>query len=244
MARKNEAESYLLEGYYPSQIAQAMNVSVATVIQYLRLRVGEGGIRFSDIYFSWPAEKRAVLKNVAEDPHLHRENLKQNGLTKEECMLYLLLQGSESFNGDMYQHVSAAEVILHRLVKVVLSNEFGGSEQGWWRKGVPTNIRLVCVERRELDEDPIESAFAYTTLINLAELIEKNWKLFSELLPAVYRIDRKKFVHDIRRLNQIRNSVMNPVKRRAWQETDFEFVREFTKHTKEITCPDPHDVEP
>lgn len=61
MARKHEAEKLLREGSYPSEIARHMGISVKSVIQYLRTRVGEGSLRLSDVYFSWTPEKREVL---------------------------------------------------------------------------------------------------------------------------------------------------------------------------------------
>ena len=42
MAHKQKTEDLLSEGYYPSQIAGQMTISVTSVIQYLCLRVGEG----------------------------------------------------------------------------------------------------------------------------------------------------------------------------------------------------------
>lgn len=44
---KEQAEKLLRSGLYPSQIASEMGVSVSTVIQYLRTRVGEGALRLS-----------------------------------------------------------------------------------------------------------------------------------------------------------------------------------------------------
>ena len=58
MARKNEAEQLLRQGLCPSEIAGRMGISVKSVVQYLRTQVGEGSLRLSDLYFSWPPEKR------------------------------------------------------------------------------------------------------------------------------------------------------------------------------------------
>lgn len=66
MARKHEAERLLRNGRGPAEIAKEMGVSLATVIQYLRVQVGEGTLRFSDIYFAIPADKREQLQLVDE----------------------------------------------------------------------------------------------------------------------------------------------------------------------------------
>jgi predicted transcriptional regulator len=62
VARKEEAEALIRSGLTPSEAAKQMAVSVATVVQYLRLRVGEGELRFSEIYFYLPPEKRKVVE--------------------------------------------------------------------------------------------------------------------------------------------------------------------------------------
>lgn len=59
MARKPEAENLLRQGLLPSQMAQRMGISTSSVVEYLRSGVGEGALRFSQIYFSWSASIRS-----------------------------------------------------------------------------------------------------------------------------------------------------------------------------------------
>jgi hypothetical protein len=226
MARKDEAEQLLREGLDPSGIARQMGISIGSVIQYLRTQVGEGSLRLSDLYFSFPPEKRKLLqahkrKGAYTDDHY----LRSNELTRDELDLFESLRSQRVFSGDMYEYISLAEVSIHNLVRTILEREFGSEESGWWRQGVPSNIRAKCATRREEDEEPCECAYAYTTLIDLSALILKNWQAFSGVLPKEYAANRGQIERDLIRLNRIRNSIMHPVKERKWSEDDFEFVR-------------------
>lgn len=127
--------------------------------------------------------------------------------------------------GDMYEFVSETELSLHDLVRAKLQEEFGTEEAGWWRQGVPAEIRTVCVTRREQDEEPAASPFAYTDLVHLFKIMDRNWTLFVGLLPKRYASSKKSFESELSRLHRIRNSVMHPVKGKKWSEADFEFVR-------------------
>lgn len=228
MAKKNEAEQLLRQGLYLSAIAERMGISVKSVIQYLCTRVGEGALHLSDLYFSWPPEKRETLRKAARGTYPDDRLLSSNGLCRDELILFQSLSSSRVFQGDMYEYVSTAEVAIHGLVRMLLEREFGPEEESWWRKGIPGSIRVECAKRREEDEEPCETPYAYTTLINLSVVISKNWSLFESAVPKDYRANRKQLVSDLVRLNRIRNSVMHPVKERKWSEDDFEFVRQIS----------------
>ena len=229
MARKHEAEKLLRSGRSPMEIANHMTVSLGTVIQYLRLRVGEGALRLSDIYFSIPADKRKLLQSVAKRKAVtgfaDTRILKEHGLSREEFELFSALRERRVFAGDMYEFVSETELSLHEIVRTKLEAAFGTEETGWWRKGVPAEVRTICVTRRELDDDPSPTPFAYTDLVHLFKIMDRNWALFVGLLPKEYASNKKKLESELARLNSIRNSVMHPVKGKKWSESDFEFVR-------------------
>lgn len=220
MARKEDAERLLKEGHCPAEIAGKMGISVSSVIQYLCTRVGEGSLRLSDIYFSWPPEKR----------------VDGEGLTIEENKLFKALRRRGVFSGDMYDFVTEAEIAIHTIVRTILEREFGTEESGWWRKGIPSSIREKCASRREQDDEPCDSPFAYTTLIDLSTIITKSWPQFQKIIPTEYAANRKQLENDLIRLNGIRNAVMHPVKERKWTEDDFEFVRSVSHQFKAI-CP-------
>lgn len=225
MARKNDAEKLLRDGSCPSEIANHMGVSVKTAIQYLCTQVGEGTLRLSDIYFSWPSEKRAILQQAGGGAYPDHRLLSANGLCSDEFDLFHSLRGRGVFRGDMYEYISEVEIALHQLVRMTLEREFGDGETGWWRSGIPKDIRKSCVSRREEDDEPCEQSYPYTTLIELSAIISKNWAVFKAVVPTEYAANRKELESALRRLNRIRNAVMHPVKERKWTEDDFEFVR-------------------
>lgn len=225
MGRKNEAEQLLREGLYPSEIAGRMGISVKSVIQYLRSRVGDGALRLSDLYFSWPLEKRDILQKASRGKYPDDRLLSRNGLCRDDLELFQSLHSYQVFRGDLYEYVSTAEVGIHRLVQMKLEREFGPNEDGWWRQGIPSSIRVKCASRREEDDDPCTTPYAYMTLIDLSAVIYKNWSLFESEFPKDYRANRRQLEFDLLRLNRIRNAVMHPVKERKWSEDDFVFVR-------------------
>jgi hypothetical protein len=152
--------------------------------------------------------------------------LEANGLTREDLEIDRSIRQRRLFTGDMYEHVAEAELALHDMVRTVLVEEFGDGDSGYWRQGIPVSIRKHCQDRREDDTEPCKSAFQYTTLIDLAEIIRKNWAVFRPVLPKKDADNQREVARDLDRLNIIRNTVMHPVKRRRWTDDDFEFVRE------------------
>lgn len=103
----------------------------------------------------------------------------------------------------MYEYISDTEIALHELVRLTLGAEFGTHEAGWWRGGISREIREKCAARREQDDEPSDSPFSYTDLIDLSKIIMRNWKLFQSLLPNEYRADRKALESDLNRLNRL-----------------------------------------
>jgi hypothetical protein len=212
----------------PSEIARRMGISVASVIQYIRTRIGEGALRLSETYFCLPGTKREVLERASENQKvkgsLDVQLLTNHRLTVDDFRFYKDLRSRSAFAGDLYEHVSETELALHDLVSKTLKQAFGETESGYWRKGIPEAIRKKCQERREGDEEPCDSPFHYTTLVELSQIIGGNWELFQPQLPKEYRPNRKLLAKDFSRLNGIRNAVMHPVKRRRWSEEDFQFA--------------------
>ncbi len=228
MPRYEEAEQLLHLGLHPSAIAGRMGISTKSVIKYLCTRVGEGFLRLSDLYFSWSSEQRGILVKAGEGRYPDDRLLASNNLTRDELALFESLRSSRALRNDMYGYVASLEVVLHALVRERLERELGADETGWWRQGIPPNIRAKCATRREEDDEPCRSPYAYTTLIDLSTVISKNWSVFEKELPKKYRGNRNVLESDMARLNRIRNAVMHPVKDRAWSEEDFEFVREIS----------------
>lgn len=236
MARARDAEQFLRQGLYPSQIAEEMGITTATVIGYLRARVGTGSLRFSEIYFSFPEEKREQLQQMVEtSTNYDTSKLRDRALTREELKLFKELRESSTFDGDMYEHVSRAELAIHMLVRATVESRYG--QDAWWREGVPLKIRKSCACRLEEDEEPCTSPYSYTHITDLSDIIKSNWNIFQRVVPEKYRPNKKLLESDFRRLNKIRNAVMHPVKQRRWYEVDFVFARELRREFH-VACQD------
>jgi len=200
-----------------------MQISTANVIQYLRTNLGEGTLRFSEIYFSWPEPKRDILNAAASEVKVGHALASGLPVTREDVDFFRSVRQRSRFAGDLYELISEIELAVHDMVEKTLKETYGEAE--YWRRGIPETIRIRCQENRERDEDPSDSPFHYTTLIQLSEIISKNWSVFDHVLPSEYAANKRQLQSDFARLNSIRNTVMHPVKRKRWSESDFDFAK-------------------
>jgi hypothetical protein len=102
---------------------------------------------------------------------------------------------------------------LHQHIKRRLQAKFGDQGESWWVSGIPLKIRKECVTRRE--EDPSrDEPYSYTDLIDLKEILDKNWPLFEmDLLRVHKEVATKKDLLDLLfQLNTVRNSYAHPVR--------------------------------
>lgn len=206
MGRVEQTVGYLSQGRDPVQIAGILQISLGSVLSYLNRAVGEGMLRRSDIYFSFPPEMRA---------HYSRE-----------LQAY---SDARAALGDMYDDVRRIEVSLHNKVRSTLVTEYGDGEIAWWRQGVPELVRVKCHERREKDPDDPCDPYCYTDLLDLGKIIEGRWDLFKDQLPRQYANNKKLLLQHLVRLNLIRNKVMHPVRGIVPCEDDFDFVRQLER---------------
>jgi hypothetical protein len=202
MSRVWDAARLLKAGESPPKIAADLGLSLSSVLTYLKRAVGEGLVRRSDIYFSFPPEHRAEYSDLLQP--------------------YAAAAGAL---GDMFEDVRAIEVSLHTRIRRKLVELYGQEETGWWRLGVPEAVRLKCQERREKDSESPCEPYSYTDLQDLAKIMESHWANFREQLPAEYASNRRLLLDDMGRLNRIRNKVMHPVRGFTPSDEDFDFVR-------------------
>ena len=235
MPIRHDATALLLSGLTLDEISRRLKRPISTVIQDLRIQVGEGDLKLSEIFFAIPADKRAALESLIEQngtssPAALQQQAAAQGFEWHELDLYCRLRNPGIFRGDLYEYLADTEVALHRMVRETLVEEFGSAEGQWWRQGVPTEIRKACAQAREDDPDPVDDVFAYTTLIHLAKIIDQHWMIFTARLPPHLARDKKKLSHEFTRLNFLRNAVMHPVKGRNWGREEFAFVHDWHRY--------------
>ena len=233
MGRPQESAELLLKGFSPSKIASKFGISTKSVKQYLFVAIGMGLIRRSDILFSIDRSLRIKLNQIiveldTENQYTIQEKLKINKIhiDSEDLEIYLDLRRDRAFTGDLYVFLIDLEKTMHNKIKEVLKKKYGEGEQGWWRKGIPQNVRLDCVKSRELDQDVPADPYCYTTTIHLKKIIDKNWALFNQYLPPEESSDKRTLMKAFDRINVIRNKVMHPVRQAPPTEDEFEFIRD------------------
>jgi hypothetical protein len=205
--RRDQAMRLIREGMDPTQIREAMGVALDTVLSHLDRQVGAGRLRRSDIYFSIAPE------------------LRKNPEGEFERILQRYQNGSAAY-GDMYADLRTIEIGLHTGVRARLSLEYGPEETGWWREGVPQNIRVKCSSRREEHADgPAIPAYCFADLMDMWTIFDKAWGCLGEGLHSRYSLNKRNLKTAFLRLNDIRNRVMHPVRGMPPSEDDFDFVR-------------------
>jgi DNA sulfur modification protein DndB len=129
---------------------------------------------------------------------------------------FMLLRDSKT-SEEAQSIITRVQRQLHRYLMDDLKAEYGDSEQGWWSKGIPKEMRVRIDAARNLDEalEPRESKFY---LIEYRDIILHNW----ERLGVVFgnRNRTTWLVH----LNEIRNVAFHPEKGFVSLE-DLQFLR-------------------
>lgn len=235
MGAREEVLELFREGLDPMQISEVRETTVQTTIGYLEQLVGRGRLRRSDVLFSIPRERREPVMRLlsGDEPHEGRltplmETLERNGhrVSWAELRVVVAFYDAASSYGDMYEDLRSIECELHRLLRRILEERFGGGGSGWWRSGVPLDVRQECQRRREEDPYPAAEPWCYADLKHLERIVDRLWVVVVEHLP-VRPEDKRTVVTNLARLNRIRNQVMHPVRGEQPDEEDFEFVRGF-----------------
>ena len=102
---------------------------------------------------------------------------------------------------------------LHDHVRCRLEAHFGCEQERWWTRGIPLPIRLDCAKRREEDSER-KDPYAYTYLIDLKAIVDKNWPLFEQDHTRLRAsLPTKRHLLDLlTRLNDVRNRHSHPIR--------------------------------
>ncbi len=144
-------------------------------------------------------------------------------------------EGLEKHLGDKEAKWSEKTAILVNEVQMMISNDvlstlkeqFGESEDGWWRIGVPEELRKKIAISREMDTASKDYE-EYFTLIDYLNIILKNWKLFEDKYAFTKGGKRDEQIKWYKDLNTLRNKVAHP-ERGAADGKDFEFITQLSE---------------
>lgn len=244
MSKRDQACELLQQGNSPTQIAAKLRLRPSEVMNFLWTRIGEGGLRRSDIAFSLKRNIRRAIETVvaekgSQSPGRICRELEKQGIhcSRFDVRMYLEYRRAPVVLGDMYEAVRNIEVRLHRFIKRVFIAEFG--EEEWWRGGVPDNIRAECAALREKDPEPAPEPYNYTHLMGLREILDRKWSVLSKHLPAESAQNKKELMDRLVQLNRIRNNVMHPVRGGMLTEEEFEFVYNLEADLGPLSAPEP-----
>lgn len=116
-------------------------------------------------------------------------------------------------NEEAFALLSKIEITIHEHVIGSLKTQYGANISEWWHKGVKESVRKSAREEAEARGDYNSDNYPkYLYLINLKEIINDNWTLFSE----IYTIDAKKggskksCLNWLDKINNIRNICDHP----------------------------------
>jgi hypothetical protein len=181
-------------------------------------------IRDDDLFIiSGPYQKLRMAVKV-------REILLKRGhnIPRDLIELYLVTRDPRP---DLYALICEAEILLHGFIRQTLEVAYKG---GWWREGIPEQIRKSCQNRKEEDAAPLDDPYYYTTFIELKLIIDKNWRSFSASFPKALGANKQATLEALQRINSIRNRVMHPVKIMSAYQDDHHFARKFLADLREL----------
>lgn len=244
MGVREETLDLLRSGKSPGLIAEIKRVNPKTTLAYLDELVGRGILQRSDIFFAVArCDRDAVLRLSKEEDntdawHIHGILDRMGKRIRFGDVLAAVKYGDARFAlGDMYEDIREIEIFLHRLIRSALQKRYGAREHDWWRQGVPLDVRQECQSRREEDEAPVSDPYCYTDILHLRKILDKQWDTIKDELPPTMTSDKKRLLHDLIILNNIRRNVMHPVRGISPSEDDFEFVRGLRTMIREECAP-------
>ncbi len=182
-----DIEKYLLP------VIEYLGTASPQVIKEFRQRYAQAGVQTSTF-----ALFRIVNNKYPEfDPPGLKEYLQKVDTTNNQAA---------------YQHLVDIENIIHCHVIGELRRKYGDGYKNWWHLGIKENIRTSAVALANKDGQYDSNFENYLYLIDLKEIIEGNWDIFSELytISAKANDSRAKRLSWYTELNKIRNIVAHP----------------------------------
>ena len=178
---------------YLAPVIEYLEMASPQVIKEFRQRYAQAGVQASTF---------ALLKTIKDNfPEFDPPGLKE-----------YIARTDTTNNQETYQHLFEIETVIHNHVITELKKKYGDGYSNWWHNGIKESIRNDAVALAN-KEGHYDSGFEnYLYLIDLKEVIEKNWDIFSEIytIDAKANDSRAKRLHWYTEINKIRNIVAHP----------------------------------
>ncbi|HZL79279.1 MAG TPA: hypothetical protein VFC17_10550 [Candidatus Limnocylindrales bacterium] len=238
---KHVLKNRLAEGFRPKQIAIESETPIDLVVQQIIEAIDKKEVKRSQVLTAlaqeWQDQILLFFPKFKKRPEFVHEMLKASNLDDfdlevEEVRLYLHCFERGFTDGQIYEAVCEIERTLHAKIKQILIEKYGAEENGWWRKGIPLDVRQYCVELREKDEDSVGNLpYSFTTFGHLQKILqfEENPALIKNRLPLGANDkapNMRVIIKQLMRLTKIRNRVMHPIGATPPTEEDFFFVKQ------------------
>jgi len=222
----------MADGLTLSTIAKQCGVSTCSLIQNIDSAVHAGRVLRSQVQSALNKDWLDLVAPMTRNPrvftpkvisHMLKETYSNCDLDLEEVALYVLYCKKSYRAIDLYEVLHDMERTLHTKIKEVLIRKY---HEFWWKTGVPKSVRTSCQVAVEDDpEHRDEHPYDYTTLLNLKEILDKQWSLFGKQLPLDVAQRKPDLMKDFNRLNAIRNKVMHPVRHAPPSDEEFAFAK-------------------
>ncbi len=238
MSREATILALVNEGRTPGEIARRLNQPLPDIFSVIDQLIGLGRLRCVDVLLTVPREhRRRVLTALLQEPEkpppadLYRLMAADgDAVLLEDIEVFVRYGDAGRLLGEVYEHLRDIEVGLHRLIREAFIKEFGDGELGWWRQGIPRDVRIKTQSRREEDDAPQPSEpYGYTDLIDLRLILDRQWKILAPYLPPRVRGDRRLLLDELLRLNHLRRIIMHPVRGSLPTEDDLDFLHHMRK---------------
>lgn len=178
---------------YLAPVIEYLGTASPQVIKEFRQRYAQAGVQASTF---------ALLKIINDNsPEFDPPGLQE-----------YIAKTDTTNNQETYQHLSEIETVIHNHVITELKKKYGDGYSNWWHNGVKGSIRNNAVVLANNDGHYDSGFEKYLYLIDLKEIIENNWGIFSEIytINAKANDSRTKRLRWYTEINKIRNIVAHP----------------------------------
>jgi len=177
---------------YLAPVIEYLGTASPVVIKQFRQQYAEAGVKASAF---------SLMKIIRERyPDFEPSGLKE-----------YISKTDTTNNQSAYECLCNIETMIHGHVILKLKGKYGEGLENWWHKGIKEKVRVnaIALASKSVDYSGYEK---YLYLIDLKEIIEDNWDIFSEVytLNAKHTDSRAKRLNWYNELNNIRNIVDHP----------------------------------